>query len=163
MTVWLRPVEEADLDQLFEWERDPAAVEMAAFTHADPSDRGAFDRHYQQIRDDPDCQLRAIDDRGAFVGTIGSFSRNGEREVTYWIDPSRWGHGLGTRALRAFLKIEATRPLFARVAEHNIGSAKVLARVGFAQIGSEVSYAHGVGREVIEHIYRLNSQRQSDP
>jgi RimJ/RimL family protein N-acetyltransferase len=60
-----------------------------------------------------------------------------------------------TRALKAFLEIEATRPLFARVAEHNIGSAKVLARVGFAQIGSEVSYADGVGREVIEHIYCL--------
>src|SRR5215213_3954737 len=161
MTVALRPIGEADLDQLFEWERDPDAVAMAAFTRADPSDRAAFDRHYQQIRDNPDCLLRAIDDGGTFVGTIGSFSMDGEREVTYWIDPSRWGHGLGTRALKAFLEIEATRPLFARVAEHNVGSAKVLARVGFTQVGSEVSYADGVGREVIEDIYCLTTQRQS--
>ncbi len=155
VTVALRPLGEADLDQLFEWERDPRAVAMAAFTRVDPSDRAAFDSHYRRIRNDPDCVLRAIDDGRALVGTIGSFTRDGEREVTYWIDPSRWGHGLATRALRAFLEIEATRPLFGRVAEHNIGSAKVLARVGFAQIGSEVSYADGVGREVGERIYCL--------
>jgi RimJ/RimL family protein N-acetyltransferase len=155
MTVVLRPLGEADLGQLFEWERDPRAVAMAVFTRADPSDRAAFDRHYQRIRNNPDCVLRAIDDDGAFVGTIGSFTMDGERELTYWIDPSRWGRGLATRALLAFLEVETTRPLFARVAEHNIGSAKVLARVDFARIGSETSYADGVSREVVEHIYRL--------
>lgn len=157
MTIALRPLGGADLDQLFEWERDADAVAMAAFTRPDPSDRAAFDRHYQQIRDHPDCVLLAIDDGGAFVGTIGSFALDGEREVTYWIDPSRWGSGVATRALGAFVRIEGTRPLFARVAEHNIGSAKVLARVGFAQIGSETSYADGVGGEVVEHIYCLTA------
>ena len=155
MTVALRPLGEADLAQLFEWERDPEAVAMAAFTRADPSDRAAFDRHHQRIRTDPDCVLLAIDDGGAFVGTIGSFTMEGEREVTYWIDPSRWGRGLATSALRAFLEIEATRPLFARVAEHNVGSATVLTRAGFVRIGSETSYADGVAREVVEHIYCL--------
>jgi RimJ/RimL family protein N-acetyltransferase len=155
MTVVLRPLDKADMGQLFEWERDPNAVAMAAFTRADPSDRAAFDRHHQRIRDNPDCVLLAIDDSGSFVGTIGSFTMDGEREVTYWIDPSHWGRGLATRALQAFLQIEATRPLFARVAEHNIGSAKVLARVGFQQIGSEVAYANGVARDVVERIYCL--------
>ena len=79
----------------------------------------------------------------------------GEREVTYWIDPSRWGRGLASEALVAFLQVETARPLFARVTEHNIGSAKVLTRAGFAQIGSETSYADGVGRDVVSHIYRL--------
>ncbi len=35
---------------------------------------------------------------GTFVGTIGSFTMDGEREVTYWIDPSGWGRIEGTRA-----------------------------------------------------------------
>jgi len=157
MTVQLRPLGDDDLDQLFEWERDPQAVAMAAFTRADPADRAAFDRHYQRIRNEPDCMLLAIDDKGTFVGTIGSFTMDGEREVTYWIDPSRWGRGVATQALEAFLTIEATRPLFARAAEHNIGSAKVLARSGFAHIGSETSYADRVSREVVEHIYRLTA------
>jgi RimJ/RimL family protein N-acetyltransferase len=80
----------------------------------------------------------------------------GEREVTYWIDPSRWGRGLASAALDAFAQIELTRPLFARVAEHNIGSAKALAHAGFVQVGSETAHADGLGRVVVEQIYRLD-------
>ena len=110
---------------------------MAAFTRADPSDRAAFDLHHQRIRDDPDCILLAIeDDDDRFVGTIGSFTMHGEREVTYWIDLFSTGPGPGPGALGAFVELEATRPLFARAAEHNIGSATVLTRAGFAHIVS---------------------------
>lgn len=153
--ITLRPLEDADLDQLFEWGRNPEAVAMAAFTRADPSDRVAFDDHQERIRNDPDCTLLAIVEAGDLVGTIGSFTMEGEREVTYWIDPSRWGRGLASAALAAFLEIETARPLFGRVAVHNIGSAKVLSGAGFTQVGSDSGYAAGVGREVAEHIYRL--------
>src|SRR4051794_38066412 len=144
MTVSLRPLDDSDLDRLFEWERDPEAVAMAAFTRADPSDRAAFDEHKRRIRSDPDCTVLAIDDDRGLAGTIGSFTMEGEREITYWIDPARWGRGLASQALAAFLQIETVRPLFARVVEHNIGSAKVLARAGFVQIGSDTGYAAGV-------------------
>jgi len=72
-----------------------------------------------------------------------------------WIDPARWGEGLASAALGEFLRIETARPLFARVAEHNTGSAKVLARAGFTQIGFETSFADGIGRDVVECIYEL--------
>jgi len=43
------------------------------------------------------------------------------------------------------------------VAEHNIGSAKVLARSGFMDSRSgETSLAFGLDTKVIEHIYRLD-------
>ncbi|MGH3505364.1 MAG: GNAT family N-acetyltransferase [Nocardioidaceae bacterium] len=155
MGIRLRVLEVADLDRLFEWERDPGAVAMAAFTRVNPSDRAAFDRHHQRIRDDPDCTMLGIDDEAAFAGTIGSFTMEGEREVTYWIDPSRWGRGLASAALKAFVQIEVTRPLFARVAAYNLGSAKVLTRARFVQVDSETSYADGVGQDVVEHIYSL--------
>jgi RimJ/RimL family protein N-acetyltransferase len=154
--VRLRSVEDADLDQLFEFERDPRAVAMAAFTRADPSDRAAFDAHYQRIRDERELALRAIEVDGAFAGTIASFPMEGRREVSYWIDPARWGQGLASAALQAFLQVELTRPLFARVAQNNVGSAKVLTRAGFVRVDSENSYAEGVGRDVVEHIYRLS-------
>jgi hypothetical protein len=64
--------------------RDPHAVEMAAFTRADPSDRAAFDTHCQRIRNDPDVTLRAIDDDAGLVGMVASFTMEGEREVSYW-------------------------------------------------------------------------------
>jgi RimJ/RimL family protein N-acetyltransferase len=157
MTVLLRPFDDADLDQLFEWERDPEAVAMAAFTRADPSDRAAFDDHYQRVRSNPHNVILAIEDDRGFAGTISSFTIEGRREVSYWIDPSRWGRGLASQALNAFLTIEATRPLFGRVAAHNIGSAKVLTRAGFAQIGTETAYADGVGHDIVEHIFRLTA------
>ncbi|WP_394770820.1 GNAT family N-acetyltransferase [Lacisediminihabitans sp.] len=155
MTITLRDLRDSEPDQLFEWERHPAAVEMAAFTRADPSDRVAFDTHYERVRNDPSVILRAIDDGDGLVGTIASFTMDGDREVSYWIDPARWGEGLASAALGAFLSVETTRPLFARVAEHNPGSARVLARAGFAEIGTETSFADGLGRDVVEHTYRL--------
>lgn len=156
MAITLRAFADGDLDPLFVWESDPRAVRLAAFTRADPSDRDAFDAHYERVRSDPSNTLLAIEDDGEFVGTIGSFTLEGKREVTYWIAPARWGQGLATRALRAFLAIESTRPLWGRVAEHNAASAKVLARAGFVEVGSDKGFAPGVGAEVVERIYRLD-------
>jgi RimJ/RimL family protein N-acetyltransferase len=156
MGITLRTFADSDLDPLFVWESDPRAVEMAAFTRADPSDRHEFDAHYERVRSNPSNTLLAIDDDGEFVGTVGSFTLEGRREVTYWIAPARWGQGLASRALQAFLAVEQTRPLYGRVAEHNAGSAKVLARAGFIEVGSETGFAPGVGAEVVERIYRLD-------
>jgi RimJ/RimL family protein N-acetyltransferase len=128
---------------------------MAAFTRPDPSDRTSFEAHYQRVRSDPSVTLRAVDDDGVLVGTVASFSMDGDREVSYWINPARWGEGLASAALTGFLRIETVRPLFARVAEHNTGSAKVLTRAGFTHVGVETSFADGVGRDVVEHIYQL--------
>ena len=156
MAITLRPLADGDLDALFGWESDPRAVRMAAFTRANPSDRSAFDAHYERVRSNPSNLLLAIDDDAEFVGTVGSFTIEGEREVSYWIAPSRWGQGLASQGLRAFLAIEQTRPIYGRVADHNRASAKVLARAGFVEVRSETSFAPGIGAEVVEHIYRLD-------
>jgi RimJ/RimL family protein N-acetyltransferase len=157
MAIALRPLTDADLDALFIWESDPRGVELAAFTREDPSDRGAFDAHYERVRSNPSNTLRAIDDDGEFVGTVASFTTEGRREVSYWISPARWGQGLASRALQMFLElVEPTRPIYGRVADHNAASARVLARAGFSQVGSEAAFAPGVGAEIVERIYRLD-------
>jgi hypothetical protein len=51
--VALRPVEDSDLDALFDQMRDSESVWMAAFTSADPGDRGAFDAHMVMLRNSP--------------------------------------------------------------------------------------------------------------
>jgi RimJ/RimL family protein N-acetyltransferase len=155
MTLKLRALDTGDLETLFAWESEPRAVRMAAFTRADPADRAAFDAHYERVRSDPANTLRAIEDDGEFVGTVCSFTMDGDRDVAYWINPALWGRGVASQALHAFLAIETTRPLYGRVAEHNHGSAKVLSRNGFVQIGIERSFAPGLGVEVVECIYRL--------
>jgi hypothetical protein len=102
VAITLRTLTDSDLDSLFIWESDPRAVQMAAFTRANPSDRGEFDAHYERVRNDPSATLLAIDDEAEFVGTVASFTMEGKREVSYWIAPARWGQGLASRALRAF-------------------------------------------------------------
>ncbi|HLX31963.1 MAG TPA: GNAT family N-acetyltransferase [Gaiellaceae bacterium] len=156
MAITLRTITDGDLDALFVWESDPRAVEMAAFTRADPSDRSAFDAHYERVRANSENTLLAIDDDGEFVGTVSSFTIEGDREVSYWIAPARWGQGLASQALQALLAIELTRPLYGRVADHNAASAKVLARAGFVEVGSETAFAPGVRAEIVERIYRLD-------
>jgi RimJ/RimL family protein N-acetyltransferase len=157
VAITLRTVTDSDLDTLSVWESDPRAVQMAAFTRANPSDRSEFDAHYERVRNDPSATLRAIDDDAEFVGTVSSFTMEGQREVSYWISPARWGQGLASQALRLFLAlVEPTRPIYGRVADHNAASAKVLARAGFGEVGSETSLAPGVGAEIIERIYRLD-------
>ena len=156
MQIALRELTDDDLDPLFLWEQHPEAVEMAAFTPADPTDRAAFDAHLARIRSDPTTTNRAIEHSGRFVGTIASFPSELGREITYWVDPSLWGQGIASAALLTFLDLEQARPLFARVAVHNVASARVLERAGFVPVGSDRGWANGLGREVDETVFRLD-------
>ncbi|MGH3025246.1 MAG: GNAT family N-acetyltransferase, partial [Gaiellaceae bacterium] len=70
--------------------------------------------------------------------------------------PTRWGRGIASAAVQVFIHVETQRPLFARVAAHNLGSTKVLTRNGFIKIGVETSWADGVAADVLEYIYRLD-------
>jgi RimJ/RimL family protein N-acetyltransferase len=153
--IALRPVEDADLDALFDQMRDPEAVRMAAFTAENPDDRHAFDAHMARVRKSPGITHRAVTCDGQLVGSIASFASGGQTEVTYWIDRPAWGRGFATQALELLLKLVPARPLHARAASDNIASLKVLQKTGFTIIGTETSYAPGRDRDIEETILRL--------
>ena len=153
--VTLRALTDDDLDALFVWESDPRAVQMAAFTRADPSDRGAFDAHYERVRANPANTLLAIEADGEFVGTVPA-SRSKENEMSPTGSHPRAGARAWRRGASGRPGIELTRPLFGRVADHNAASAKVLARAGFVEVGSDTGFAPGVGAEIVERIFRLD-------
>ncbi len=100
LTITLRALDSEDLDTLFLWESNLEAATMAAFTRSDPSDRAAFDNHYERIRADPDVVLRVIEEGCSLVGTVASFTVEGDRELTYWVDPAQWGRGIASAACR---------------------------------------------------------------
>jgi hypothetical protein len=58
--VALGPVEDSDLDALFEQMQAPESVRMAAFTAEEPGDWSAFDAHMARLRSAPDITLRAV-------------------------------------------------------------------------------------------------------
>ena len=49
MELILRDVEPGDLTAFFEYQLDPAANHMAAFTAKDPTDREAFDARWERV------------------------------------------------------------------------------------------------------------------
>lgn len=153
--IALRALEDDDLDAVFEMMRDPQAVAMAAFTQPDPDDRAAFDAWIARVRALPDAVQYVVTERGGFAGTAGVFTRDGDREVTYWIARHAWGRGVATEALRLVVSHEPIRPLFARAAAHNAGSIAVLERNGFTEVSRSRAFAPGVGHEVTELVYAL--------
>ncbi|HEX7743902.1 MAG TPA: GNAT family N-acetyltransferase [Micromonosporaceae bacterium] len=154
--VALRPIDDRDLDPIFDQMRDPESVWMAAFTTRNPDDRSAFDAHIARVRASPDTLMRAVSYDGQLVGTIASFVIDGDTEVTYWIDRAVWGRDIASRALALLLDVVRRRPLHARAASDNIGSLRVLQKSGFRVIGTENSFAAGRNVEIEETILRLD-------
>jgi RimJ/RimL family protein N-acetyltransferase len=146
----IRAVQPQDISIFFEHQDDPVASAMAAF----PSrDRAAHDAHWAKILADDSLIARAIVEDGQVVGNIGSWVADGERDVGYWIGRRYWGRGYATRALAALLAEVPGRPLHARVAEHNVGSIRVLAKCGFSIVGEELQD----GETVKEIVMRLDA------
>ncbi|NSL85986.1 GNAT family N-acetyltransferase [Chitinophaga sp. Mgbs1] len=155
-TIKLRPTEVGDLDILFQFQLDQEAIFLAAFTSQDPTDKSAYFAKYAKLLNDPTINNQTILAGDIIVGSIAKFIMEGDAEITYWIDKDSWGKGIATTALKDFLSIETTRPIWGRVAFDNIGSQKVLEKCGFVRIGSDKSFANARQTEIEEFIYRLD-------
>jgi RimJ/RimL family protein N-acetyltransferase len=156
MGLTLREVRDEDLPLLFEQWADPVAAQMAAFTAPDHMDRDAFERRWSRLRADETVLTRVIVADDEVAGTIGSWGEPGEREVTYWIGRSYWGKGIATAALTAFLAVERSRPLNARVASDNVASRRVLEKCGFHVVATERNVAEARSAEIEELVLRLD-------
>ena len=149
--VFLRDVSAEDLPIFFEHQRDPDANAMAAFP---ARDWDAFEAHWTKILGDAHVTTKTILFDGQVAGNIGSWEREGRREVGYWIVQDHWGKGVATKALSAFLGHVGVRPLFAHVAKHNIASLRVLEKCGFRVVGEERAGSGQVDDEVEELILK---------
>ncbi len=145
-----------DLAVLFEQWADPVAEHMAAFTAPDHMDQDAFERRWSRLRADETVINRAIVVDGGVAGTIGSWGDADDRELTYWIGRAYWGRGIATCALAAFLTVDPSRPLHARVASDNVASQRVLEKCGFRVVGTDRGFAHARAAEIDELVLRLD-------
>jgi RimJ/RimL family protein N-acetyltransferase len=157
MDVQLRPVEPGDLDALFEHQRDPEANRMVAFGPVDPDDRSAFVRRWQRSLADPDVVARSVEADGRLAGSVLLWRDEAldAPEVTYWLGRDFWGRGIATEALRQFLALIPTRPLYGRAAGTNPASVRVLEKVGFRLVRVDRDVESTRGR-VDEHVLRLD-------
>lgn len=150
----LRDVTETDLPIFFEHQREPDANRMAAF----PSrERDAFMAHWRtKVLGISNNKKKAIVVGDEVVGNILSWEQDGKRCVGYWIGSAYWGRGIATRALIAFVTDhEKTRPLYAFVAAHNIGSIRVLEKAGFRRVGDPL-FGHDGVEELLMELHHSN-------
>lgn len=155
LKVSLRQVIASDLPAFFEQQRDPAAVHMAAFTMKDPDDRAAFDAHWARLLVDDSVIMRTIIVDGGVAGSVSSYVGDSGPEVTYWLGRDYWGRGIATAALVEFLKVQTTRPIFARAAADNLASLRVLQKCGFIITGRDQGFANARDRIIDEYLLEL--------
>ncbi len=155
MQVELKDTEPADLEILFEFQKDEDAKHLAAFTPKDSTDKEAYINKYTKLLSDETVNNKTIFFNNEIVGSIAKFEIEGEAEITYWISKDFWGKGISTNALMQLLEIEKKRPIYGRVAFDNIGSQRVLEKCGFEKIGTDKGFANARGKEIEEFIYKL--------
>ena len=158
--IELRDVLETDLQIFFEQQLDSEATQMAAF----PSRcEEAFMSHWKhKVLGDDSVLVKTILYNGEVAGNIVCFEQLGDREVGYWLGKHFWGKGIATKALEEFLKQIETRPLYAHVAKHNIGSRRVLEKCGFTVSGEERFFSQILGKDIEEYILVLHPNKASD-
>ena len=152
--ILLRDVTDGDLTIFFEHQLDPDANRMAAFP---ARDRDAFTAHWTKILGDETVTLKTIVFDGHVAGNMVSFEQLGEPQVGYWIGKEYWGKGIATQALSEFLGYVKARPLYARVAKHNVASIRVLEKCGFTICGEDKGDSNAGGTEVEEYILKLSA------
>ena len=127
--LFLRNVVEDDLPFFFDFQLDPDANYMAAFTAKDPGNREAFTAHWSRIMAAATVIIKTIVCDGQVVGSVLSYEEDGKPEVSYWIGKEFWGRGIATAALAELLQEVKIRPLYAHVANHNLASKRVLEKM----------------------------------
>jgi RimJ/RimL family protein N-acetyltransferase len=154
--LFLRNVVNDDLPLFFEYQMDPEADYMAAFTAKDRTSQEAFMAHWHRILADKTNIIQTIIFNGQVVGSVSSYEDEGKPEVTYWLGKEYWGTGIATSALKQFLaQKNQIRPIYARVAKDNLGSRRVLEKCGFRIIGESKGFANARGQEIEELLLEL--------
>ena len=151
----LRDVTEEDLSVFFEHQRDSEANHMAAFP---ARERAAFMAHWRtKVLGHASAGKKTIVVDGRVAGNVVSWEQGGKRLVGYWVGKEYWSRGVATAALSGFIEHETTRPLYAYVATHNLGSIRVLEKCGFQCVGEGRWFASARGAEIDEVTLRLDA------
>ncbi len=158
MAIQFTKTVKEDLDHFFQFQLDPEASFLAAFTPKDPTDKEAYIKKYAKFLTDPAITMLTIKVDGNIAGSVSKFVIEEEAEVTYWIDKKYWGQGIATAALQEILRIEQVRPIYGRTAFDNYASQKVLEKCGFVKMGTDSGFANARQTIIEEFIYKLNGE-----
>lgn len=116
--------------------------------------RQAFTARWRGILDNRDAPVRTIVADGQVVGYVAHFERNDLPEISYELGRPHWRKGFATAALLQFLREIEVRPLYARAAQDNAASIRVLKKCGFAIVAQD-RFTDETGHERAEFVFQL--------
>lgn len=151
--ITLRKTVQEDLNRFYEMHQDKEANFMAAFITK--LDKENFMKKWSELILNTEVNLQSILLNNEVIGFVSKFLRLEKWEVAYAIDKEHWGQGFTSKALESFLRIENTRPLYARVAFDNKGFQKVLEKCGFSFLEKMSFFADARGKEIDEYLYQI--------
>jgi RimJ/RimL family protein N-acetyltransferase len=162
--VILRPIQEADLDDLCRWDSDPDAAGVFEWT-------GFKDPKWTRRRWEEDSWLGAESGRlavvsaGSFAGDVSyrdksqGVSKGAIYEIGIALLPEHRGHGVGTTAQRLFVQYLFDHTPAHRIQAYteveNFAEQRALEKVGFEREGvlRQIIYRAGAWRDSI--LYAL--------
>ncbi|KAK7975362.1 hypothetical protein PG989_013825 [Apiospora arundinis] len=176
----LRAVRAADLHALHAIRTDPMVMEyMSTGVETEPDAEKSHSVVRVQMMMKPDNFAFAVTTKGTADGTVPLEAQEGREaigfigiarypEVFFIFERASWGKGYATEALEAFLATywsnfpnglqqtsqEHKDILQAYVVAENSGSARVLEKVGFKQIGTALAQI-GDRKDVLERVYEI--------
>ena len=113
------------------------------------------------------CSSRVIESRGAFAGLVGLYPHDasGGLELAYFLQSHFWGRGLAKRAARAIVDEifphHAAPGIWARAAEDNPASLRVLAGLGCEPVGTLEKFFVSRGATVTSRLFWLDRRHLS--
>ena len=107
--------------------------------------------------------------RARLIGGVGIHPDGDAHELGYWLTPDAWGRGYATEAARAMIAIGRHAMGLKRLTSghflNNPASGRVLAKLGFRQIGVEMRHCLSMGIDkpcaVLERV--LDGESESPP
>jgi len=151
----LREVAESDIPIFFEHQLDNESNWQVAFTHEDPTDRTAFDIHFEKVMKDDTVFMQTIDIDGHVAGYLTKYELENEPQIGFVLGRNFWGKGIATEALRAFLALIPERPVHARTAFDNHSSMRVLEKLEFRRTSEGSYFSNARGIEIVEVLWTL--------
>ena len=143
--ITLRPGNIQDAPAMYKnWATDPQVTRFLRWNpHKSVEETIAFLTRVQHSVGCPNTfdWLLTHQHNGEPFGTAGIFYNQGRQvfEMGYCLMQAAWGQGLATEGAQAILEFATTQlkqtQIFAMVAKENPNSARVLEKIGFAQIG----------------------------
>lgn len=161
--ITLRPPTQADIPALASIANNKKIFDNVRDMFPHPYTLKDAENFIEFVQTKKSREIFAIEFEGKLVGFGGVhlqediYRKSGE--IGYWLGEDFWGKGIGTEAVKLLVKygfeeLELIR-IFAGVFEHNLGSMRILEKVGFEKEGISRKAVIKNGKILDEHRYAI--------